>query len=157
MRKSFGAVAGIFGVVALGYAGVLFSTRSAEPPIELGVHDGKLAPCPDKPNCVSSQATDSEHAVSAIRYNGNTAAAKMHLLNVLHDQPRMSLLQVTDNYMHAVFRSATFGFPDDVEFYFDEPAKVIHVRSASRMGYGDMGVNRARVAQLSIALAPLVQ
>lgn len=154
MRKILiGILGGIVGLVVVGFVGLLAAARLAGQPENLGVRDGKLAPCPNRPNCVSSQSDDGAHAIEPIPYNGDTAAAKTRLIQVINDQPRTALLQVNDTYIHALFRSPTVGFPDDVEFLFDEQARLIHVRSAARMGYDDMGVNRKRVEQLRAAFA----
>jgi len=116
------------------------------PPASLGVTAGRLAPCPGSPNCVSSQATD-EQRVEPLRYDGDAAPARARLLEVLNGMDRARVVQSTDDYVHVEFRSAVFGFVDDVEFYFSPPG-IIQVRSASRTGYYDFGVNRERVETL---------
>lgn len=116
------------------------------PPPGLGVIAGQLAPCPDSPNCVSSQAA-AEQRVEPLRYDGDAARARARLLDVLNGMERAHIIQSTDDYLHAEFRSAVFGFVDDVEFYFSPPG-IIQVRSASRTGYYDFGVNRERVETL---------
>lgn len=136
----------VLGLVALGIIGAAFTYwRAHTIPAPEGVGNGDLAPCPDTPNCVSSQATDNEHGVDPLSYTGSVADAREQLLAVLNGMPRSEIVTQTDTYIHAVFRSATMGFPDDTEFVFDTDANVIHVRSAARMGAGDMGVNRNRV------------
>ncbi|HYN44470.1 MAG TPA: DUF1499 domain-containing protein, partial [Candidatus Limnocylindrales bacterium] len=114
------------------------------PPSSLGVTEGRLAPCPGSPNCVSSEATAAEQRVEPLRYDGDAAQARARLLEVLNGMERVRIVQSTDDYLHAEFRSAVFGFVDDVEFYFSPPG-TIQVRSASRTGYSDFGVNRQRV------------
>lgn len=116
------------------------------PPPGLGVIAGQLAPCPGSPNCVSSQAA-AEQRVEPLRYDGDAARARARLLDVLNGMERAHIIQSTDDYLHAEFRSAVFGFVDDVEFYFSPPG-IIQVRSASRTGYYDFGVNRERVETL---------
>ncbi len=117
------------------------------PPLNLGVTEGRLAPCPDSPNCVSSQATDADRRVEPLRYEGDSAQARARLLEVLRGMERVQVQRADDDYLHAEFRSAVFGFVDDVEFYFSPPG-VIQVRSASRTGYYDFGVNRKRVERI---------
>ena len=121
------------------------------PPASLGVTAGRLAPCPGSPNCVSSQATD-EQRVEPLRYDGDAAPARTRLLEVLNGMERARVVQSTDDYVHVEFRSAVFGFVDDVEFYFSPPG-IIQVRSASRTGYYDFGVNRERIETISARFA----
>jgi uncharacterized protein (DUF1499 family) len=117
------------------------------PPSSLGVTAGRLAPCPGSPNCVSSEAAAAEQRVEPLRYDGDAAQARARLLDVLNDMDRARIVQSTDDYVHVEFRSAVFGFVDDVEFYFSPPG-TLQVRSASRTGYYDFGVNRERVETL---------
>ena len=117
-------------------------------PTNLGVKDGKLAPCPAPPNCVSSQSNDTVHATDPLSFTGTGAEAHAALGKVILSMKRSRIITDIDSYIHAEFTSAIFRFVDDVEFWFDENAKVIHVRSASRLGSSDMGVNRKRVEEL---------
>ncbi len=116
-------------------------------PTNIGIRDGKLAPCPSSPNCVSSQsvAGDKEHYIQPVHYSGSRDAAKAALISVIESMKRTKIITVTDDYVHAEFTSRIFRFVDDVEFYFDDATKTIHVRSASRLGRSDLGVNRKRV------------
>ena len=122
--------------------------RMSPVPINLGVANGRLAPCPESPNCVSTYATDAEHGIEAIVYAGETAVAQKKLLTLIQAMPHSTLITNQPGYIHAEFRSPTMGFIDDVEFYFDEEAGLIHFRSASRLGHGDMGVNRKRMEEI---------
>ncbi len=134
---------------ALALAAALVSLAGCSggrPPSAPGMTGGRLAPCPDSPNCVSSEAVD-ERRVEPLRYSGGGAEARARLLEVLSGMERARVVQSTDDYLHAEFRSAVFGFVDDVEFYFSPPG-TIQVRSASRTGYYDFGVNRERVETL---------
>jgi uncharacterized protein (DUF1499 family) len=117
----------------------MFSWRR---PAELGVRDGRLAPCKRTPNCVSSQAnpTDPEHFIAPI--HGSMAAARA----ALQAMPRATVIEERKNYLYAEFRSGLFRYVDDVELYFD--GQVIQVRSCSRLGRRDFGVNRKRVETL---------
>jgi uncharacterized protein (DUF1499 family) len=110
-----------------------------------GVANGRLAPCPDSPNCVSTQATNEEHGIAPIAYEGETAAAHDTILVILQADPQFTIITNTPTYIHAEARTAVWRFIDDVEFYFDEAEGLIHFRSASRLGYGDAGVNRQRM------------
>lgn len=108
----------------------------------------KLAPCPDSPNCVSTLATDERHAIEPIVYTGTAEAAKARILSIVKDMPRTKLEADDGNYLHFTFRSLIFRFVDDVEFVIDDSTKQIHFRSAARLGYGDMGINRRRMGTI---------
>jgi uncharacterized protein (DUF1499 family) len=116
---------------------------SGKRPTNLGIRDGKLAPCPNKPNCVSSQAGDRKHATPPLTFSGDPAVAMQKLVGVVQAMARTRIIESKTDYLYAEFSTAVMGFVDDVEFYCD--GKVIHVRSASRLGYSDFGVNRNRV------------
>ena len=117
-------------------------------PLGLGARDGKLLPCPSSPNCVSSQALDEEHRVAPLAYSGSLDAAMKRLAAVIRSLPRTAVITDTGAYLHVEFTSALFRFVDDVEFLADDTAKVIHVRSASRLGTSDLGVNRRRIEEI---------
>jgi uncharacterized protein (DUF1499 family) len=121
---------------------------SAYRPLNLGITDGKLSPCPDSPNCVSSQSSDKRHFIEPLRYEGTKHEAMERLIDVIQGMKRCRIITMDDHYIHAEFTSAFFRFVDDVEFYFDSEAKVIHMRSASRIGYSDFGVNRKRMEKV---------
>lgn len=114
------------------------------PPLNLGINEGQLAPCPAAPNCVSSEATAADQRVELLRYADDAPQARARLRNVLNGMARVRIVQSTDDYLHVEFRSALWGFVDDVEFYFNPPG-TIQLRSASRTGYDDFGVNRERL------------
>lgn len=120
-------------------------------PGNLGIHEGRLAPCPATPNCVSSQSTDKEHAVDPLRYTTSRQQAFEDLKAVILHMKRARIITEDGNYLHVEFTSALWRFVDDGEFYFDENAKTIQVRSASRMGKSDLGVNRKRVESIRAA------
>ena len=114
-------------------------------PTTLGVHDGKLAPCPESPNCVATLATDKTHAIKPLSYTGTMDQAKQKLSAVINSMPRTKIISDKGDYLDAEFTSFLWRFVDDVEFVFDNGEKTIQFRSASRLGYGDMGVNRKRM------------
>jgi uncharacterized protein (DUF1499 family) len=119
-------------------------------PENLGVSNGRFAPCRRTPNCVSSQAdpADTEHSIAPIAFRGDAIAAVRKAVESL---PRATIISATSNYLHAEFRSKLLGFVDDVEFFYDGNA--IQVRSASRLGRRDFGVNRNRVERLRALLS----
>ncbi len=109
---------------------------------------GPLKACPKSPNCVSSQAVDPEHAIAPLVYTGSVTEAYAQLKKVLSGMKRIKIVAEKEDYLHAEAKSLIFRFVDDVEFYFPANEKIIHVRSASRVGYSDMGVNRKRVEEI---------
>lgn len=120
---------------------------AGKPPSDLGVRDGRLAPPRGTPNNVSSQAPkdDAEHYVAPLRFRGSGAEALAELRKVLDAMERTRIVRHDGDYLYAEFRSKLMGYVDDVEFAVAEKEGVIHVRSASRLGRRDYGVNRARV------------
>jgi uncharacterized protein (DUF1499 family) len=113
-----------------------------------GPKDGKIRPCPDKRNCVCTQDPVEQHRIEPLRYDVTQDEARDKLLGVIRHMERSTLVQVDPDYIHAEFRSAVFEFVDDVEFLFDDSAKLIHFRSAARMGYYDFNVNRNRMEDI---------
>lgn len=107
-----------------------------------------LATCPSSPNCVSTQASDEGHAIAPFPYRKSRAEAKEALKEVIRSLPRTKLVEEDELYLHYETTSLLLRFVDDVEFLFDDEAKTIHFRSASRTGYGDLGVNRKRMEQV---------
>ena len=134
-------------------AGLFGNLLAGTPPSALGVHDGRLAACPASPNCVSSQAGDDEHRVAPLAYTGDATAALKKLAGVVAAQSGTSIVAQHDRYLYATFQSPLMGFVDDVEFVVDPARSVIEVRSASRLGHSDFGVNRKRIETLRAALA----
>lgn len=125
------------------------------PPDNLGIHDGHLTNCPSSPNCVVSQGGDPEHAIAPISYHVDLTTAKETLLKVLSVVPRTTIVEQSDNYIRVESESRIMGFIDDAEFYFPPDEQVIQIRSASRLGESDLGVNRRRLEQIRLALADL--
>jgi uncharacterized protein (DUF1499 family) len=119
-------------------------------PGDLGAKAGRLAPPKTTPNCVSSQAdpSDAEHYIAPIPYKGGAAQAMAAVRKALEGMEGASIIGQEPNYLYAEFRTRLMRFVDDVEFVYDEKAGLIHVRSASRLGRRDFGVNRARVEAL---------
>ncbi len=124
-------------------------------PDNLGVRDGKLAPCPSTPNCASSQSTDAEHAVAPLPYTGPAGPAIDDLKKIILAVPRTRIIAEQHGYLRAEFSSLIFRFVDDVEFYANEPLQRIEVRSASRLGRSDLGVNRKRIEEIRARLQEL--
>lgn len=135
--------------------GLVSAAACAGPSVDF-IERGQLAPCPSSPNCVSSLATDESHRIAPLAIPGDAAAQMAALLAVVGDMPRTEIQAQTDNYLWVVFPSRLLRFRDDVEFLLG-PGGAVQVRSASRLGYSDLGVNRKRVetirARLSAAAA----
>jgi uncharacterized protein (DUF1499 family) len=138
---------------------VLFTvlSMSSTPPTTLGLHSGRLAPCPATPNCVSSLADQADQKVAPFGLDRPVAEAKSVVKAALAALPRTRLVREDDNYLHFEFRSLIFRFVDDVEFHFDQAGRAIHIRSASRVGHSDFGVNRRRVETIRALLPAALQ
>jgi uncharacterized protein (DUF1499 family) len=119
-------------------------------PDNLGVKDGRLAPPKRTPNCVSSQAdpADAEHYIAPIAFKGDAAAAAAAMRRAVEGMTDATIIRQEGSYLYAEYRTKLMRFVDDVELLHDPKAGVIHVRSASRLGRRDFGVNRARVESL---------
>lgn len=112
---------------------------------------GRISPCPDSPNCVSTLATDPARRMAPLPYRGDRANSQALVLSVVSSMPRAVLVVQEDHFLQFEFRSRLFGFVDDVVFLFDDETARIHFRSAARSGYWDMGVNRRRMAAIGKA------
>ncbi|MCD6044558.1 MAG: hypothetical protein K0R40_4161 [Burkholderiales bacterium] len=123
--------------------GISFSMRR---PANLGVKDGRLAPCKRSPNCVSSQAdpVDKEHYIAPISFSGTME----ELRKVIAGLELATIVEAKDDYLYAEFRTPFLRFIDDVELYYEKNSSLIQVRSASRLGRRDFKANRRRVEQL---------
>ena len=130
------------------------------PPADLGVRDGRLKPPSITPNSVSSQATlYPEHPqrsyadIAPLPGHGDGLATLARIKAVVTDMRGARVVTSKPDYLYAQFTTPLLQFVDDVEFWFDPAADVIHVRSASRIGRGDLGENRRRVEAIRIGLA----
>lgn len=137
-------------VIALAIGLFVYVDINNKEPKDLGVSEGLLKPCPTTPNCVSSQADpeDNVHYVEPIIYHGDRKDMQLKLESYFLQQGNAQILSSQLGYVHLAVKSAIFGFVDDVEFYLPESDSVVHVRSASRVGYSDLEGNRQRVRQV---------
>jgi uncharacterized protein (DUF1499 family) len=119
---------------------------------ELEPASKRLKTCPESPNCVSSQSTNSSNSIPPIQYDVSDHDAMQRLNDVIRKMPRSTIVEFKPNYLRAEIRSALFRFVDDVEFLIDDTPGVMHVRSASRVGYWDLGANRRRVERIRTQL-----
>lgn len=115
-------------------------------PSNLGVQDGLLSACAASPNCVSSQATDERHRIAPLSFTGDPQAAFTKLKQVLSKRSDVIIVDEKDGYLRTELRT-TF-FVDDAEFLLDSEKHAIQVRSASRLGYSDLGKNRSRMEEI---------
>jgi uncharacterized protein (DUF1499 family) len=124
-------------------------------PTNIGIDRGQLTGCPSTPNCVNSQAqtNDIEHAIPPIQLSGDIPTTIAKLKQVISSMTRTTIVKETNNYLYVEFASKLMGFVDDVEFYLDDGSKTIQVRSASRLGESDLGVNRQRIEEIRTLLA----
>lgn len=127
---------------------LLLLSVTASPPLNLGIRDGRLASCPDSPNCVSTQSEDREHWIAPLTVSSDAHNAIDALETIVLQLPRTQIVEKTPNYLRAEFKSALFRFVDDVEFYLEQESGRIHFRSASRVGQSDLGANRARMESI---------
>ena len=107
-----------------------------------------LAPCPRNSNCVSSQDTRDTHRVAPFICDGSCEGTLARLQNLVASTPGVSIVVSDAGYLHAEYTSPFLRFVDDLELLVDSNAKVIQVRSASRVGTWDLGANRRRVEGL---------
>lgn len=113
-----------------------------------GLIDGRLTACPDKPNCVCSEHGTVSHFIEPVIIPDNITFDVFHVLKNIIQEMGGTIQVENDTYIAATFTSALFGFMDDMEIRIDSIQKMIHVRSASRVGHSDMGVNRERTELL---------
>ena len=132
---------------------VLSACSSGQHQTNSSLNDQRLAVCPSTPNCVSSLAESGNRQVAPLTYRDDATQANGRLLKILTSMPRSSIRYADAAYIHVEFRSAFFGFIDDVEFQF-AASGLIHVRSASRVGYSDFGVNRRRIEEIRTLFSP---
>ena len=122
------------------------SACAGEPPQDIGVRDGRLIACPESPNCVSSYESSEEHAIAALDGNLN------QVQQILVAMDGANIVEQSNNYLYAEFTSSLMGYVDDVEFLYDAANNTTQVRSATRVGYSDMGANRSRIEAIRTQL-----
>lgn len=138
-------------ILLLGWLLSMFALAwTAKRPQTLGIENGRLSECPQSPNCVCTQSASREHWMEPliIRDPASIDAEWDRLSRVVAEMKGASLITETDNYQHVEFRTPFFGFVDDVELFLDRESQRIHFRSASRVGYSDLGLNRKRMEEL---------
>ncbi len=126
-------------------------------PDNLGVRSGTLAALPETPNCVSTQTGNAEQRMAAWPLEVPADSAMTRLVAAVQAYPRSTIVEQEPRYLYVEFTSAFWRFVDDCEFFIDEPARLIHFRSAARLGRKDFGVNRARIEELWKLYAPALE
>ncbi|HEX9390208.1 MAG TPA: DUF1499 domain-containing protein [Usitatibacteraceae bacterium] len=146
------AIAALIGaLIAIEYSGGHpMGLFSGSRPDGLGFNNGQFKAPPWKPNCVSSTVdkSDTKHYIAPLAFSGDAASAWLKLVGTVKAQPNTAVIKEQPDYLYAEFKSAGLGFVDDVEFALDAKAGVVQVRSASRLGIRDFGVNRKRIENL---------
>jgi uncharacterized protein (DUF1499 family) len=138
-------------------APVIFMISCTTPPIEGRLADGKLRPCPDKPNCISSEAGHPErNSVDPLPCPHDPVLAMQQLVRIIEGMGG-EIRMKDESYLWAIFRSKFFRFVDDLEIRIDQTNKLAHIRSGARTGYYDFGVNRKRVEKLQAQFEEVCQ
>jgi uncharacterized protein (DUF1499 family) len=133
-------------ILIMGLLTTILTACAGERPKNLGVHNGRLAGCPGSPNCVSSQMADEAHGIAALTFDGEPKAAFTTLREILAGRSDTTIIEQTADYLRVEFRTTLFV--DDGEFLLDGDRRCIEVRSASRLGYSDLGKNRSRLEEI---------
>lgn len=141
----------LFPILAI--AGLYFLSLTSAQPDNLGVVDGQLAKCPESPNCVSTQSTDSDKTMPPIAIIDDGAQTLLKIKSTISSNcPSAKLITESDSYLHYEFTSLLFRFVDDVEFFANDKEQVVHFRSASRVGHSDLGANKKRMSKICESL-----
>jgi len=133
---------------------VAMAIQSHKRPDTLGLQQGLLPPCPESPNCVCSELhsqSSAQHGIAPIQAEDGVWN---QLKNIIIEQGGV-IQQEQGSYLHATFTTPVFRYVDDVELRLDDSGNLIHIRSASRTGRSDFGVNRRRVERIRQALEEL--
>lgn len=151
-RRRFSRAIIMPALLIFAYGALVIFNLFTKPAAELGINNGRLAACPDSPNCVSSQAEpkDDVHYVEPLPVSPDSDLPVKEVTEKLKDivdgMPRTKLIEQKDNYLRFEFTTTILRFVDDVEFFVTDDK--IHVRSASRIGRSDLGANRKRVESI---------
>lgn len=153
MKRTLKVVLGLPIAVVVTFFGLGLYSETGQAP---GLKNGQLSPCSSKPNCVSSESSPSDtHSVEAMVWDSSTANEPFLNVRKVLQSMGAEIIYSDENYLASTFTSGFFRFVDDVEFRIDQGSKLIHIRSASRVGYSDLGANRKRVEKIRAALENL--
>lgn len=140
----YGLLAVIIVSVLVRFTLLAIASHRHPPPTLSG---GMLKTCPATPNCVCSEPSGGDNAIAPLHYTGDATRAWQRLSGTIA-RAGGTVHTVADGYLWATFTTPLFRYVDDVEARLDEASSVIHIRSASRVGYSDFGANRKRVERL---------
>ena len=121
---------------------------------QAGLTNGQLLACPEKPNCVSSQASNENQMIQPLVLSEFPGLSLDTIAALIRQQPGAQIVTLDTHYLHATYKSRMAGFVDDVEFLLQPDTGTIQVKSASRLGHSDLGVNRKRIEAVRAQLAP---
>lgn len=138
--------------IIMGAGSFVLAACAGERPVDLGVHEGRLKSCPGSPNCISSQSPQKGSFVSPLGFAGDPDAAFARLKRIIDRRADSTVIEESGDYLRVEFRTGA-GFVDDGEFMLDRSNRVIQLRSASRVGYSDLGKNRRRMEEIRSQLA----
>ncbi|RVU32365.1 DUF1499 domain-containing protein [Neptunomonas marina] len=150
------AVLLLIGLGLAAFSWMAVQSRGGKAP---GLREGQLAPCGAQPNCVSSYpGTPTDKLIKPVFYPQTLTQDEVESLLIKAITDTGGLIETMEGgYMAAIYRSKLFGFVDDMELLVDHDSRVIHLRSASRVGYSDLGANRKRAEQLRSAILSTAQ
>ncbi len=164
LKKIVIVVVGIVIIAAMGLGARMYwlgKKSSSMMNNKLGVTEGHLQACGEKPNCVSSTADPaSDFYIEPIQdqnIEGTWDDLNMLLQDLIKDKKSFQILKQKANYIHMIAISKIFGFVDDVEFHLVPDEGIIEIRSQSRVGYSDMGANRKRLQKIRSQLQPKIK
>jgi len=148
---------GIFFLLMLCFSanswGSMMGLFAGSRPTDLGYHNGYLKPASSKPNSVNSQAASGNYAaIAPIPVKGDATAFFAQVVKVVAAQKGAKIIEQTPSYVYAEFTSPLMGYVDDVEFALDAEHGLVQLRSASRLGYSDLGANRKRIEAIRAQL-----
>lgn len=140
-------------LVALYSVRLAYLAKNSAAPAGFGAGTSELI-CPfDRPSCVSSKNTEAGFQIAAFNYSGAPEAALIKLKAAINSEPRVEFRFESGTRIEATFRTALFGFPDDATFEINANNASIDLRSKSRVGYSDLGVNRKRIERIRVAFS----
>ncbi|HEX6735860.1 MAG TPA: DUF1499 domain-containing protein [Azonexus sp.] len=156
MKIALYSLLALFALVALILIGARFGLFAGHPPTDLGITDGRLKPPSPTRNSVSSQAMlhpghpQRDYAqIAPLRFIGGDPTASLEALKAkLSAMPEITLIEQHPDYLRAEAHTRWLRFVDDLEFWVNPQAGVIEIRSASRLGSEDFGVNRERMERI---------
>lgn len=127
---------------------IILASCQGKPPNTLGIYDSKFKKCNDKPNCISTFSNiESPHFMDPIKYQEPKNIAIKKILKIIELNRNSKIIKNENDYILVEMNSAIFKFVDDLEFYFGIPGE-IHMKSASRIGHSDLGVNKKRLGEI---------